>query len=106
VIGTAPTYAYENGEIRRGGELLGGLALGAGKPEHIFATTGRLPAFAGGNADVDIEMLECAAFSMLLVHDDDEREVAYTKAAERSVEAAKDQGWTLVSMKDDWKTVF
>jgi len=106
VIGTAPTYTYENGEIRRGGELLGGLALGPGKPEHIFATTGRMPAFAGGNADVDIEMLECAAFAMLLVHDDEEREVAYTKAAERSVEAAQQHGWTLVSMKNDWRTVF
>ena len=38
--------------------ILGGLTLGPGKPEHIFARTGRLPVFAGGNADVDIEMLE------------------------------------------------
>ena len=36
---------------------------GPGKPEHIFAQTGRLPAFAGGNADVDIEMLEAAKFA-------------------------------------------
>ena len=36
----------------------GTLDLGPGKPEHIFAQTGRLPVFAGGNADVDIEMLE------------------------------------------------
>jgi phosphoglycolate phosphatase-like HAD superfamily hydrolase len=106
VIGTAPTYTYENGVIRRGGELLGGLALGPGKPEHIFAYAGRLPAFAGGNADVDIEMLEAAAFSMLVVHDDADREFAYTKAAEKSVAAAEANGWTLVSVKDDWNTVF
>jgi len=106
VIGTAPTYTYEEGVIRRSDQLLGGLALGPGKPEHIFATAGRLPAFAGGNADVDIEMLESAGFAMLLVHDDADREFAYTGAAERSVELATKEGWTLVSMKDDWKTVF
>jgi hypothetical protein len=50
--------------------------LGAGKPEHIFAQTGRLPAFAGGNADVDIEMLEAARFAVLVNHDDSEREFA------------------------------
>jgi phosphoglycolate phosphatase-like HAD superfamily hydrolase len=106
VIGSAPSYKYEDGVIKRGGEMLGGLALGPGKPEHIFATAGRLPAFAGGNADVDIEMLESAAFAMLVVHDDDDREFAYTAAAERSVAAAKKNGWTLVSVKDDWNTVF
>jgi hypothetical protein len=46
-----------------GNQPLGGLDLGSGKPEHIFAQTGRLPAFAGGNADVDIEMLTCAMFA-------------------------------------------
>ena len=43
---------------------------------------------------------------MLVVHDDGDREFAYTKAAERSVAAARDNGWTVVSIKDDWKTVF
>ena len=44
--------------------MLGGLALGPGKPEHIFARTGRLPLFACGNGDVDIEMLETAKFAL------------------------------------------
>jgi phosphoserine phosphatase len=106
VIGTAPAYTYENGVVRRGSEVLGGLVLGPGKPEHIFAYAGRMPAFAGGNADVDIEMLESAKFAMLVVHDDADREFSYTKAAEKSIATARDQGWTLVSMKDDWWTVF
>ena len=106
VIGTAPSYRYEDGVIRRGDQVLGGLALGAGKPEHIFAYAGRLPAFAGGNADVDIEMLECAKFAMLVVHDDADREFAYTSAAEKSVAAGVKNGWTMVSVKDDWKVVF
>ncbi|MEV6106424.1 HAD family hydrolase [Streptomyces sp. NPDC051940] len=106
VIGTAAQYEYRDGELYRTDKVLGGIALGPGKPEHIFATTGRMPAFAGGNADVDIEMLECATFAMLLVHDDEEREFAYTAAAEKSVGEAKRQGWTLVSIKNDWKVVF
>ena len=80
--------------------------MGAGKPEHIFAQTGRLPAFAGGNADVDIEMLEAAKFAVLVNHDDADREFAYTAAAEKSLAKAKQLGWTVVSMKTDWTTVF
>ena len=65
-----------------------------------------LPVFAGGNADVDIEMLEAATFSVLVNHDDEEREFAYTSAAEASLAKAKTLGWTVVSMKHDWTTVF
>ena len=73
--------------------------MGTGKPEHIFAQTGRLPAFAGGNADVDIEMLSAARFAVLVNHDDAEREFAYTNGAEKSLDKAKELGWTVVSMK-------
>ena len=55
VIGSAAAYTYSDGKIVRSDRLLGGLDLGPGKPEHIFAQTGRLPAFAGGNADVDMD---------------------------------------------------
>lgn len=106
VIGSAAAYTYADGQIVRSEQLLGSLDLGPGKPEHIFAQTGRLPAFAGGNADVDIEMLEAAKFSVLVNHDDEDREFAYTKAAERSLARAEELGWTVVSMKNDWSTVF
>jgi hypothetical protein len=62
--------------------------------------------FAGGNADVDIEMLSSARFGVLVNHDDDEREIAYTRGAEASMAKAKELGWTVISMKDDWNTVF
>lgn len=106
VVGSAPQYEYKDGKLHRTDKTLGGLALGPGKPEHIFAAAGRMAAFAGGNADVDIEMLEAAKFALLVVHDDEDREFAYTAGAEKSVEAAKSQGWTLVSIKNDWKAVF
>ena len=106
VIGTAADYSYRDGGIVRGEHLLGGLDIGPGKPEHIFAQTGRLPAFAGGNADVDVEMLESARFALLVNHDDADREFAYTSSAEASMAKAAERGWTVVSMKDDWKTIF
>jgi phosphoserine phosphatase len=106
VIGTAAEYAYADGRIVRAKQALGGLDVGPGKPEHIFAQTGRLPLFAGGNADVDIEMLEAAKFSLLVHHDDADREFAYTNGAERSLAKAGESGWTVVSMKDEWSTVF
>ena len=106
VIGSSSAYEYKDGKIVRTDQMLGGLSLGSGKPEHIYAQTGRLPVFAGGNADVDIETLETARSSLLLVHDDDEREFAYTASAEKAVAKAKQLGWTLVSMKDDWSTIF
>ena len=86
--------------------MLGGLDMGPGKPEHIFATTGPLPLFAGGNADVDIEMLQSARFALLVDHDDEEREFSYTAGAESALRMAEKLGWTVVSMKNDWITVF
>jgi phosphoglycolate phosphatase-like HAD superfamily hydrolase len=106
VIGTAAEYTYANGKVVRAEHALGSLDVGPGKPEHIFAQTGRLPVFAGGNADVDIEMLESAAFALLVNHDDAAREFAYTAGGDASLAKAKELGWTVVSMKDDWNTVF
>jgi phosphoglycolate phosphatase-like HAD superfamily hydrolase len=106
VIGSAAAYTYTDGRIVRSAELLGGLDLGPGKPEHIFAQTGRLPIFAGGNGDVDIEMLQSATFALLVTHDDEQREFSYTKGAEAALGMATEAGWTLVSMKNDWTAVF
>jgi phosphoglycolate phosphatase-like HAD superfamily hydrolase len=106
VIGTAAEYTYAGGKIVRAEQILGSLDVGPGKPEHIFAATGRLPVLAGGNADVDIEMLTAAKFAVLVNHDDSEREFAYTSGAEQSLAKANELGWNVVSMKNDWATVF
>lgn len=106
VIGSAAAYTYADGRIVRSGDLLGGLDLGPGKPEHIFAHTGRLPLLAGGNGDVDIEMLQSARFAILVGHDDEEREFSYTAGAEAALKTAAELGWTVVSMKSDWTRVF
>jgi phosphoglycolate phosphatase-like HAD superfamily hydrolase len=106
VIGSAAEYVYSDGALVRGTGLVGSINLGPRKPESIFAQAGRLPVLAGGNADGDIEMLTVASFSLLIHHDDPDREFAYVDSAEESVAIARERGWTIVSMKRDWKVVF
>ncbi len=105
VIGSAPDVAFVDGRIVRTEHLYGPLALGPGKPAHIFARTGRLPLIAGGNGDIDEQMLASAQFALLINHDDSEREYAYTTGAEGILAHAPAQGWTVVSMKDDWNRI-
>jgi len=94
-----------------------------GKPVGINQHIGRRPIAAFGNSVGDQQMLEYtqggggARFELLVLHDDAAREYAYgparglpdvklgffTPALE---EHAKKDGWTVVSMKDDWRQVF
>jgi hypothetical protein len=67
---------------------------------------------AGGNSDGDGAMLDFTrqdsrpSLRLLVLHDDAEREFAYTAGAEKSLERAERDGLTVVSMKNDWSTVF
>jgi phosphoserine phosphatase len=106
IIGSAPEFAYVDGQLLRQNVLHGNIALGPGKPEHILARTGRSALFAGGNGDVDLEMLQAARFRLVVVHDDEDREFVVTAGAEKLLAAGEQGGWTMVSMKDDWNTIF
>jgi phosphoglycolate phosphatase-like HAD superfamily hydrolase len=85
---------------------------GPQKPVRIWSRVGRRPLVAGGNSNGDIPMLRFTqtgpqgALRLLVLHDDAEREFAYTAGAEDALERAKADGWTVVSVKDDWRTVF
>jgi hypothetical protein len=46
------------------------------------------------------------ALRLLVLHDDAEREFDYTAGAERALEHARAHDWTVVSVKQDWATVF
>ena len=115
VIGSSVSLQYMDGSavahLIRMPEL-GIFDEGAAKPVQIWNVTGRRPVFAGGNSNGDIPMLHfCAhpprpSFGLLLHHDDEEREFAYDRGAEKSLERAPAEGWTVASMKNDWKTVF
>ena len=106
VIGSAPEFAYVDGQLLRQNALHGNISLGPGKLEHIHARTGRTALFAGGNGDVDLEMLQAARFRLVVVHDDQDREYAVTAGAEKLLAAGEQGSWTMVSMKDDWTTIF
>lgn len=114
VIGSS--FALQFKESERGAVLYkAGLDFfddGPEKPVRIWSRCGRRPILAAGNANGDIEMLEFTggeskpALRLLLLHDDDDREFNYVAGAERALECAKAQDWTIISMKDDWATVF
>jgi phosphoglycolate phosphatase-like HAD superfamily hydrolase len=85
---------------------------GPAKPVRIWSRIGRRPILAFGNSNGDIQMLQFAggarqaALRLLLLHDDKAREFNYTAGAEKSLQLARARGWTIVSMKNDWKSVF
>ena len=85
---------------------------GPTKPLRIWSRIGRRPLIAGGNSNGDIAMLRFArsptrpALRLLLLHDDADREFAYTAGAEDALARAADRDWTVISMKDDWTRVF
>jgi phosphoserine phosphatase len=106
VIGSATTLEYRDGDLYRTAGVEQPIDDGPGKPVHIWARTGRKPLLAGGNADGDVPMLETARFALLVHHDDAKREFAYDEGAEQVLAAANAHGWTAVSMKEDFKTVF
>jgi phosphoserine phosphatase len=82
------------------------------KPVRIWSRIGRRPVVAAGNSNGDVPMLRFAggkdrpALRLLVLHDDPEREFDYVKGAERALERARDESWTVVSVKEDWATVF
>jgi phosphoserine phosphatase len=85
---------------------------GPEKPVRIWSRIGRRPILAFGNSNGDVPMLAFAgtpstpALRLLLLHDDAEREFDYTAGAEQALETASRENWTVVSIKNDWNTVF
>ena len=95
----------------------------SGKPEDIYLFIGRHPKAAFGNSTGDQQMLEYtqagggASLEMLVLHDDAQREYAYGPAQglpdskvgtfpQSLYDEAKAKGWTVISMKNDWKRIF
>ena len=106
VIGSSTTLEYRDGDLYRTAGVEQPVDDGPGKPVHIWARTGHKPLLAGGNADGDVAMLETARFALLVHHDDAEREFAYDTGAEKALAAARARGWTVISVKEDFGTVF
>jgi phosphoserine phosphatase len=115
VIGSSTSLAYQPGE--GGGRIARKpeadvLDDGPEKPVRIWSRVGRRPLLAAGNSNGDIPMLAFAerpdrpSLRLLVLHDDPAREFDYTTGAEQALQQASTRGWTVVSIKDDWATVF
>jgi haloacid dehalogenase-like hydrolase len=82
------------------------------KPVRIWSRVGRRPILAAGNSNGDIPMLAFAGgpsrpgLRLLVLHDDPEREFDYVAGSEHALKEARARGWTVVSIKRDWATVF
>ncbi len=123
VVGTLIGYTFardDNGKpvVRRTTSEIGRANEGGAKVEHIQSQIGRPPLLAVGNSSGDRELLEWAQASrhgglaILVDHDDDQREFAYQSTAatfndgEPITAIGERLGWVIVSMKDDWHTIF
>jgi hypothetical protein len=89
----------------------------AGKPVGIYQHIGRRPILAFGNSDSDLQMIQYTRggdgrrLGLFLHHTDAEREYAYDRKShvgrlDKVLDAAAENGWIIVDMKRDWKTVF
>jgi len=77
------------------------------KPVRLWSRVGRRPILAAGNSNGDIEMLEFTrGMRLLVLHDNADREFDYTAGAEKALEQAAKDGWTVVGVNNDWTTVF
>ena len=89
----------------------------AGKPVGINKFIGRRPIAAFGNSDGDFQMLEWTTagtgprLGVIVHHDDAAREFAYDRGShigklERGLDEAASRGWAVISMKDDWNSIY
>jgi hypothetical protein len=89
----------------------------AGKPVGIQMHIGRRPLAAFGNSDGDLQMLQWATagqgarLALIVHHTDADREWAYDRKSpigrlDKALDHARDNGWTIVDMKQDWNVIF
>ena len=115
VIGSALGITYRERDGRT--DLLYKSAMdffddGPEKPIRIWSRIGRRPILSVGNSNGDLPMLSYSelpgvpALRMVILHDDADREFDYVAGAENALDHARRAGWTVVSMKNDWREIF
>ena len=106
-------FDKERAVLKRQAELVS-VNDGDTKAVNISDHLGRRPLFAVGNVGTggDIAMLDYTrgnttpSFELVIQHDDAARELAYAEPDNATVTAAKERGFHLVSMKNDWSQIF
>lgn len=119
IIGSSIKFKYVNGTNGGNSTILREPELASFnqkevKPENIQLHIGKVPVFAAGNSDDDLEMLRYTAdnnnlgksLEILVHHDDGVREYSYDTLAENMLIEAQRRNWTIVSMKDDFRIIY
>jgi hypothetical protein len=112
VIGTHPEFVFKltkQGPVLVRQSSIASFNDGAEKPVNIQKLIGKKPIFACGNSGGDIEMLLLTQyhenhFGCMVDHDDEQREYFYPNS--EALETAEKNGWLVISMKNDFKTIF
>ena len=110
----ADDYNMEKEETILLGEPLDEVECGkSGKPAAIAREIGKRPVLAFGNSSGDYSMLNYAegnpeheGMGFFIVCDDTEREYGSEEKAADYLKEAEKQGWTAISMADDWATIY
>ena len=117
VIGSSVTFKYSEdaqgvAQVVRTKEIEQPIDDGPGKPPHIHRAIGRRPIMAAGNSDGDIHMLKYAGghaeyrCSCWCITTTPSANTLTTAARRRRCNWRRKRSWIVVSMKNDWKTVF
>ncbi|TWI04967.1 haloacid dehalogenase-like hydrolase [Luteimonas cucumeris] len=115
VVGTTVALEYRETDGRialQHSEKLELFNDGPAKVVQIWGRIGARPVFVAGNSNGDLQMMQFAtqgvgpSLALLVNHDDEAREIAYTAGAEKVLAEARAQGWIVASVKDDWAQVF
>lgn len=117
VIGTTFGYSYSNGELEKNNKLVY-INDGPQKAINIETIIGKRPILAIGNSTGDEAMLKWTtsqqgiSLGMLIHHTDAKREWKYGadsfegKFTPALMEAAKQNKWQVVDMKNDWCQIY
>ena len=102
----------EDDQLVMGGEFIV-KNLDMNKVTVIQQEIGKQPVLAFGNSGSDSSMAEYAinnnkykAAAFMLCCDDTERENGNPEKAVKMADSCKENGWTAISMKNDWKTIY
>ena len=105
-------YKYtKNDYLVRGEFVIKNLQMN--KTSAIYKEIGKQPVLAFGNSSDDLSMLNYTingnkykSLGFFVICDDTDREFGKPKRAVSDTELAKENGWTPISMRNDWKTIY
>ena len=116
LIGSAVSTRYEvtpdDIQFIRSSQYVPPVNINDGKPCNFLRYSGLRPILAVGSSDVDLQLLqytdrqEQPSLAIVIRHDDEKREYSYSNGVKNLLAEALKEGWLVVSMRSDWRSVF